>query len=210
MLWYLREVVRPRLDEHSEILEVGSSRVAVQYLCSEPVIGQARYTAIDLRALGFHADINPPHRFISMDVTNTDFADASFDVILCNHTLPYVRDDRRALSELFRCLRPDGLAMLDSSHDAESTQAVAEFRQRHPELGQDYFAENGDQWVYGPDYFARLEDAGFQVRVDTLFEDRDAEFKRQHGLKEHHELIVAFKSPAGAERFPAPDAGSPR
>lgn len=210
MHWYLREVVRPRLDEHSEMLEVGSSRVAVQYLCSEAVIGKARYTAIDVRALSFHADIDAPHRFIRMDVTSTNFADAIFDVILCNHTLPYVRDDRRALGELFRCLRPDGLAMLDSSHDAESTQTVAEYRRQHPELGEEYFAENGDEWVYGPDYFERLEEAGFQVRVDTLFDGRDAEYSRQHGLKDHHELIVAFKSPEGARRFPPPAAGSPR
>ncbi|MCH8133589.1 MAG: class I SAM-dependent methyltransferase, partial [Myxococcales bacterium] len=55
------------------------------------VIGGSRYTVIDRRTLEFHARIEPPHRFIPMDVTNADFADNSFDVILCNHTLPYIR-----------------------------------------------------------------------------------------------------------------------
>ena len=115
--WYLREVIRPRLGATSEVLEVGGSRVAVQRFNAESVIGSSRYTVIDRRTLKYHACLEPPHRFIPMDVTNTDFADNSFDVILCNHTLPYVRDDGGALSEIFRCLKTDGLAMLDSSHD---------------------------------------------------------------------------------------------
>jgi len=201
MLWYLREVIRPRLDANSEVLEVGGSRVGVQWLSAETVLGTCRYTNIDRRKLRFHTRIEPPHRFMLMDVTRLNFPDASFDVILCNHTLAYVRDDRRALSEIFRCLKNDGLAMLDSNHDEEKTLSVYDYRRKHPELGDDYFAENGDQWVYGKDYFSRIEAAGFKPRIDTLFGDCDSAFKREHGLKDHHELIVAFKSPAGDERF---------
>ncbi len=202
--WYLRQVVRPTLDATSEVLEVGGSRVAVQRFSAEAVIGRSRYTVIDRRTLEFHAGIAPPHRFIRMDVTNADFADNSFDVILCNHTLPYIRDDAGALSEIFRILKTDGLAMLDSSHDEDRTRSVDEYRREHPELGDEYFAENGDQWVYGQDYVARLEATGFRTRMDVLFDDRDKPFKREHGLKDHHELIVAFKSPAGHARFSLP------
>lgn len=203
--WYLREVIRPKLDATSEVLEVGSSRVAVQRFTTESVIGSSRYTVIDRRTLKYHAYLEPPHRFIPMDVTNTDFADNSFDLILCNNTLPYVRDDRGALSEIFRCLKMDGLAMLDSDHDEDRTRSVDEYRREHPELDDDYFAVHGDQWVYGQDYFARLEAAGFKVRIDVLFDDCDSDCKRKHGLKDHHELIVAFKSPRGNARFSPPD-----
>lgn len=204
MHWYLRQVIRPRLGATSEVLEVGGSRVGAQWLSAESVIGTSHYTIVDRRKLRFHARMEPPHRFMLMDVTKLDFADNSFDVILCNHTLAYVRDDHRALCEIFRCLKSDGLAMLDSSHDEQKTLSVDEYRRKHPQLGDDYFAENGDQWVYGKDYFARIEAAGFKVRVDTLFDDRDGAFKREHGLKDHHEIIVAFKSPAGNERFSPP------
>lgn len=202
--WYLREVVRAKLDANCDVLEVGASRFAVEQLCCEHVIGSARYTVIDLRTLGFHTAIRPPHRFIRMDVTRMDFADESFDVILCNHTLPYVRNDRQALAEIFRCLKTDGLAMLDSSHTIDTTCPVSDYRRAHPELGDEYFAENGDQWVYGQDYLERLESAGFQVRVDELFVTSNPEFRRRHGLKDRHELIVAFKSPQGSRRFPSP------
>ena len=202
--WYLREVVRPALGEGAELLEVGGSRVSVLHLYDKAVVGPARCTVIDRRKLGFHDLIEPPHRFIRMDVTAVAFPDNCFDVILCNNTLPYVREDRRALGEIYRCLKPEGLAMLDSSHGSGRTCTVREFRLEHPELGDDYFAENGDQWVYGEDYCERLEDAGFDVRIDVLFGDCTADFKARHGLKAHHELIVAFKSPRGPVRFPAP------
>ncbi len=202
--WYLRQVIRPRLNAISEVLEVGGSRVAVQRFSADAVIGGSRYTVIDRRTLEFHADIEAPHRFIPMDVTNADFADNSFDVILCNHTLPYIRDDGGALSEIFRILKIDGLAMLDSSHDEDRTRPVDEYRREHPELGDEYFAENGDQWVYGKDYVARIEAAGFTTRIDVLFDDCDRAFKREHGLKDHHELIVAFKSHGGEARFSLP------
>ena len=206
--WYLRSVIRPRLVADSQLLDVGSSRVFAQQFITPSVIGSARCTVIDQRSLNFHARIEPPHRFIPMDVANADFADDTFDVILCNHTLAYVRDDHRALTEIFRCLKPDGLAMLDSGHDQEKTQSVDEYRHDHPELGDDYFAENGDQWVYGQDYFERLQAAGFRPRTDVLFDDCDAAFKREHGLKDHHELIVAFKSSMGDARFPPPHKSS--
>lgn len=37
-----------------------------------------------------------------------EIADETYDVILCSHVLEHVRDDRKALRELKRCLKPDG------------------------------------------------------------------------------------------------------
>lgn len=204
LYWYLREVIRAKLGAHSEVLEVGGSRVDVHSAISESCIGEARYTAIDRRSLAYHAAIQPPHRVITMDVSSMAFPDDSFDVILCNHTLPYVRDDRAAMAEIFRCLKHDGLAMLDVPRQAERTLTVDAFRGEHPELDDDFFAENGDQWVYGEDYPARLQAAGFAVRIDALFDDRDAAYKREHGLKDQTDVVVGFKSPAGDARFPPP------
>jgi len=204
--WYIRETLRPRLDATCELLEVGSSRVDARSLTSEAVTGPCRCTIVDLRALDFHAAIEAPHRFMPMDVTKLAFADASFDVILCNNTLPYIRDDHRALGEIFRCLKSDGLAMLDSHYVGETTRSVAEYRLDHPQLADGFFAENGDQWVYGRDYLARIEAAGFKTRTDVLFTDRSSTFKRRHGLKEQHALTVAFKSAKGKSRF-APTGG---
>jgi ubiquinone/menaquinone biosynthesis C-methylase UbiE len=205
MHWYLREVVRPHMSEDSQILEVGGSRVSIQRVMAQAVIGPSRCTFIDTRSLRFHAGIELPHRFMNMDATKLQFADDHFDVILCNNTLPYIRDDRGALAEMFRCLKSDGIAVLDSDYAGERTQTVAEYRRRHPELGDEYFAENGDQWVYGMDYVSRIEAAGFKARIDVLFDDCSDHFKHEHGLKSRQALTVAFKSPYGRTRFALQD-----
>jgi SAM-dependent methyltransferase len=204
VLWYLREIVSPALGPGAEILEVGASRVAALNIPRQPVIGQARYTVIDVRRLAYHDQIPAPHRYLTMTATDMDFPDNSFDLIICNHALQYIRDDRAALGEIHRCLKPDGLAMLDTPRQEGVTRTVADYRLDHPELDDAYFAENGDQWVYGEDFLERLREAGLEARVDTLFADADGEYKSHHGLKDEHELLLAFKSAAGEHRFPSP------
>lgn len=46
-----------------------------------------------------------------IDITRLDFPDASFDLLICNHVLEHVPDDRKAISECRRVLRDDGLAI---------------------------------------------------------------------------------------------------
>ena len=48
---------------------------------------------------------------LQMDVENLTFEDASFDAVLALHVLDAVGDQRRALAELRRVLRPRGLAV---------------------------------------------------------------------------------------------------
>lgn len=210
LYFYLRAVVQQRLDAASEVLEVGASRIGLQVTSSVLCSGGARYTVIDTRQYDYHSRIVPPHRVRRMDVSSMDFPDDTFDVIVCSHTLPYVRNDRAALAEIFRCLRVDGLAMLDSPCDALRTLPVETYRRQHPHLDDAYFAENGDQWVYGRDYAERLRSAGFTLRVDAPFDDKDHRFKREHGLKDRNEFFIGFKSPAGDARFPFPPAPLPQ
>ena len=89
----------------------------------------------------------PPGRFAAASAARLPFADASFDFILCNNTLPYVCEDRRALAEIARCLGRDGLAMIDTHRGPGATRTAGAHRRAHPELGEDWFDANGDAWV---------------------------------------------------------------
>ena len=48
---------------------------------------------------------------LKLDIQNTDLADASYDVIICNHVLEHVDDFRKALAEFHRILAPGGLLL---------------------------------------------------------------------------------------------------
>lgn len=48
----------------------------------------------------------------SIDIQAIDRADGSYDLIVCNHVLEHVPDDKAALSELVRVLSADGILQL--------------------------------------------------------------------------------------------------
>lgn len=203
--WLLREVLCPRLRDSARILEAGASRFAVDYLLTPRFLDKRRCTVIDVRRLSHHARIQSPGRFVRMNVSQMGFRAGSFDLILCNNTLPYVSDDRRALAEIRRCLAPDGLAMINTHREPGKTLPVHEHRERFPELGDDYYATNGDKRVYGDDFFDRVAEAGLECRVAGIFAGRPESFLRGNGLKRRNEIILAFRTPDALDGCRHPD-----
>lgn len=205
LAWLLREVLGPGLGGGARILEVGPSQLGAETLLQTRPLGPRPWTMIDRRITRAHRRIRRPHRFVRMDVTRMGFASRSFDLILCNNVLPYIKEDRQALAEVARCLTIEGLAMINTHTGAGHTLSVPAHRRLHPELGDDYYAENGDQWVYGEDFFERVASAGLHYRVAKLFEKRPREFLDENGLKRNNECILAFKAPAALERCLHPE-----
>jgi len=61
-------------------------------------------------------DLNPLVADRKIDITDINFEDDYFDFIICNHVLEHIVDDRKAMSELFTVLRPEGFAIFTSSN----------------------------------------------------------------------------------------------
>src|SRR5262245_29238018 len=161
VLVFLRRFVRSRLRDGGEVLEIGPSRPATRVVPRQRVIGSARYTAIDLGRRPHHARLRPPHRFRLMDAARLTFGAAEFDVILCNNVLGFAVDDRAVLSEIHRCLKPDGVAMVDVDMPVARTTSAAALRRRQPaRFTAAYVRNNGSERFYGPDYLARVRGAG--------------------------------------------------
>jgi SAM-dependent methyltransferase len=107
------------------VLEIGPSRAATRFVPRRQTIGPARYTAIDLDHRPHHAHLRPPHRFQRMDAARLRFRADTFDVILCNNVLGFSAADRAILTEIRRCLKPDGVAMVDVDVHLNRTTATA-------------------------------------------------------------------------------------
>ena len=106
---------------------------------------------------------------VRLDLTATDFPTASFDVILCSHVLEHIRDDRRAMSELRRILRPDGWALINVPSDPAGTATCEDNTIVLPEDRLVHFGQEDHVRVYSSaDFLARLETAGFVVVMDPL------------------------------------------
>lgn len=100
---------------------------------------------------------------LSMDVTDLPLPDRSVDLVICSHVLEHVGDDRAALRELARVLRPRGAAIimvpLDLRRDTVEDDSAATAAQRLAAFGHPYHVR-----ICGRDYGDRMAAAGFDVR----------------------------------------------
>lgn len=109
------------------------------------------------------ADVQDPAAMVRVDVTSLPFAGESFDVIFCSHVLEHVADDRKALREFFRVLKPKGWLVLLVPVSARRTledPTIVDGNERKRIFGQEDHVRR-----YGPDYVERVEQAGFTVKV---------------------------------------------
>jgi SAM-dependent methyltransferase len=137
-----------------------------------------------------------------MDARHLRFAAGTFDVILCNNVLPFTAHDRAILAEIHRCLKPEGVAMVDVDVQVARTTAARTLRRRDPgRFTPSYVRNNGSHRFYGRDYPRQLRRAGLTpLRFDPL-RGLSAAFRRRHGLKADGRVYLAFASPAAATAF---------
>jgi SAM-dependent methyltransferase len=118
------------------------------------------------------------------------YADQSLDIILCSHVLEHIPDDRKAMREIRRVLKPDGFAVLlvplvvglDETHEDPSITSEA--------LRWKYFGMGDHVRQYGKrDFIARLEAAGLSVEQLGI-EHFGAEAFHRAGIAENSVLYV--------------------
>ncbi len=182
-------------NKNLKILEIGPSKVTVNYLWRPQIVGPSKVTAIDIRRLKHHKVIKNPHEFIEMDACKMDFADEIFDLIICNHVLPYIPEDQKALEEIFRVLKSNGLAILNTHiSQRDKTLRVEELSQLDPQLfNADYFAENGTEREYGKDFWQLLKQVGYKACTYDLFANWSEQKLKENGIK-RDEFVLAAKS----------------
>ncbi len=122
------------------------------------------------RLLGVHRnldyisiDLLKDSAMVRMDVTRLEFPDNSFDAILCSHVLEHIPDDRCALHELHRVLKPGGWAILNVPIQGDTT--LEDAVTRTAEERKRWYGDEDHVRGYGRDYAERLSQAGFQVTV---------------------------------------------
>lgn len=112
------------------------------------------------------ADLAPNRAMVTMDVTDIQYPDDTFDVIQCSHVLEHVADDRRAMREFYRILKPGGWAVLQVPIVARE-KTFEDPSVIDPAERAQLFGQHDHVRIYGLDYSDRLAEAGFSVRIDS-------------------------------------------
>lgn len=97
------------------------------------------------------------------DITRMNIEDDSFDFIYCSNVLEHVPDDRSAMAELFRVLKPDGTAIIQVPIKGAMTHEDPSITD--PSARAEHFGQSDHVRYYGTDISERLTAAGFEVHA---------------------------------------------
>lgn len=111
-------------------------------------------------------DLSGKRSHLIANLESLPFPDASFDFILCSHVLEHVNDDRKAMSDIRRVLKPGGIAILDVPLSGKPK--TEEDRSLTPAERRKRYGREEHLRSYGTDYAQRLEAAGFKVQVNRF------------------------------------------
>ena len=139
-------------------------------------------------------DLNPLMNCnIRLDIKDMNFEDNFFDVIICNHVLEHVIDDRRAMSELFRILKPEGFAILQVPILKNVQKTFEDFSITTPEDREKYFGQKDHVRIYRQDYIRRLESVGFKVDLYDVKKDLSIKEIKRLDLNQEEILYISKK-----------------
>lgn len=139
-------------------------------------------------------DLNSPLAMVRMDLTKPELESNSFDVIICNHVLEHIPEDRKAMSQLFRILKPGGWAILQVPLSLSLKETIEDPSINDPKERLKLFGQEDHVRIYAADdYKRRLECAGFVVSLWSAAGKYGMRFIRRYSLIKEEQLYVCAK-----------------
>lgn len=127
-------------------------------------------------------DIESPLADVKLDIRDIPFDDNTFDTVICNHTLEHVDNDRKAMKEFYRILKPGGWAVLNSPINEKRDTTYEDFSIADPAEREKHFGQRDHVREYGLDYTHRLAEAGFFIKTTDIIKDLSPEQIERYGL----------------------------
>ncbi len=138
-------------------------------------------------------DLRPQRGELPMDVCALPFSDGELNLVVATHVLEHVIDDGQAMREIYRVLRPGGVAILLSSIDWNRLATYEDSKIVSPGARRKAFGHEGHVRVYGLDMIERLRQAGFQVEIDPFWQKFTVSDRLRYGLLAEN-MILGWKS----------------
>ena len=181
LMWlYLKK--KKKIDtQHIKLLHFAPEYILRKNLCS---LSNIEYLSADLSA---------PLAMVKIDITAISYPENSFDVILCSHVLEHIEEDRKAMSELFRVLKPGGWAILQVPIAYDCPHTLEDPKITSPEDRLKFYGQEDHVRYYGLDYADRLSEAGFDVTADRYVNTLDATLIKKYGLDCREDIYLCAK-----------------
>jgi len=169
---------------HLWVTEGGGDRLAgkrILHFAPEKIVmrqmrGNPLYETADLLQAGVTHQV---------DITDVALPDASYDVVMLEH----IPDDRKAMREMFRLLKPGGVALLSAPINATRQQTYENPSVTSAEARYAHFSQADHVRYYGLDFADRLAEAGFAVETFRLPPEQEVTY----GLLRDEWITIARK-----------------
>lgn len=113
-------------------------------------------------APGFYSRVDQRVRYTNLMML--PFADESFDIVIANHIMEHIPDDRKAMKEIYRVLNQGGTAILQVPFSDINSFTIEDPYMNDPEKQSSLYGQKDHVRIYSlTDYVTRLSEAGFTV-----------------------------------------------
>lgn len=154
-----------------------------------------RRTSAPCRRLLRRPDLSPNSTAeLRADITDIPFDAGRFDYVICNHVLEHVPDDRRAMREIHRLLKPTGTAIMQHPVDAHREATFEDPSITSAQERLRLYGQRDHVRIYGRDFPDRLRQAGFAVEMRDFCGELDAATVARHGLADEP-IYLCTKAP---------------
>ena len=144
----------------------------------------------------FTFDLNSPIADIKGDLTSTNFKDESFDLIICNHVLEHIEDDKSALDEMYRILKYNGISILQVPINVKRENTFEDLSIKSKIQREKYFGQYDHVREYGLDFKDRVEHAGFKVEMINYSKKISQDLVIKYGLMKDDLIPIGKKLPS--------------
>ena len=141
-------------------------------------------------------DLNSPIADIKGDLTSTNFKDESFDLIICNHVLEHIKDDKSALNEIYRVLKYNGTSILQVPINVRRKKTFEDSTIKSKIQREKYFGQYDHVREYGLDFKDRVEQSGFKVQMINYSKKISKDLIIKYGLMKNYLIPIAKKLPS--------------
>ncbi|GMV62937.1 MAG: hypothetical protein AMXMBFR74_21050 [Parvibaculum sp.] len=147
-----------------------------------------------MRAMKNNPDYEPADLYAEiakfrLDITKIDRPDNFFDVVIANHVFEHVDDDKAAMREMFRVLKPGGYGFFSVPINLSRAETYENPAITDPDERFVHFGGTDHKRFYGRDFAEKLEAAGFKVEAYRRKPEEEAKW----GLLRDECIYIARK-----------------
>ena len=181
-LYMLEKFIFPAHSLNYKLLDIAPEQALSRFI--------QKYKFITYRS----ADLYMNHVDDKIDITDMSiYPDNEFDIILCSHVLEHVPEDRKAMKELYRILKPGGWGIVMVPIDLSLDRIFEHSGANTDSLRWKYYGQNDHIRLYSKSGFMdRLKATGFRVNQLDI-KHFTAESFQKHGIHPRSVLYIVEK-----------------